>query len=263
MTSGLRLEDAVVLVVHAHPDDEVFATGAATIAASSAGATVHLRVFTGGEGRTTGTSPEELAAARAAREQRLGASTRLLGISDWAYLSEPGRWTDTPGHPARTIAAAPVDDLATVVADALEALRPDVVLTVGPDGLTGHPDHVACHNAVRRATSTSRFRPRDVLGAVLDRQAVRAGHDLAVETFDRPIGSGGVVGARLSSPVTVAGPRETETRRRRALDHYIPGLGTTPVADLDVDALGSGDSLLLRFVLDAAGWGCDRFHRLP
>jgi LmbE family N-acetylglucosaminyl deacetylase len=48
------LSGAVVLVVHAHPDDEVFATGAATIAAQRAGASVHLRLFTGGEGRGSG-----------------------------------------------------------------------------------------------------------------------------------------------------------------------------------------------------------------
>ncbi|MBO0703523.1 MAG: PIG-L family deacetylase, partial [Candidatus Dormibacteraeota bacterium] len=49
MSSGVTFGHAVVLVIHAHPDDEVFATGAATIAARSAGASVHLRLFTGGE----------------------------------------------------------------------------------------------------------------------------------------------------------------------------------------------------------------------
>ncbi len=56
MTGEISFEGAVVLVVHAHPDDGVFATGAATIAAKWAGAPVHLRLFTGGEGRGSGSS---------------------------------------------------------------------------------------------------------------------------------------------------------------------------------------------------------------
>jgi len=43
MSGDVSFEGAVVLV-HAHPDDEVFATGAATIAAKWAGAPVHLRL---------------------------------------------------------------------------------------------------------------------------------------------------------------------------------------------------------------------------
>jgi LmbE family N-acetylglucosaminyl deacetylase len=41
-----------VLVVHAHPGDEVFATGATVLAAKAAGHGVVLRQLTGGEGRT-------------------------------------------------------------------------------------------------------------------------------------------------------------------------------------------------------------------
>lgn len=106
MTVEPDLRGAVVLVVHAHPDDEVFAMGAATIAATEAGARVQLKLFTGGEGWASTTSLPGLAAARRYKEVRLAASTRLLGIDDWAYLAAPGRWTDTPHHPARTIATA-------------------------------------------------------------------------------------------------------------------------------------------------------------
>ena len=40
-----------VLVVHAHPDDEVFAAAAATIALAKRGCRVFLRVGTGGSPR--------------------------------------------------------------------------------------------------------------------------------------------------------------------------------------------------------------------
>lgn len=256
-----RSRHTVVLVVHAHPDDEVFATGAATLAAKAAGAQTHLRLFTGGEGRDSPLTSAGLAAARRAKEARLTASAELLGIDTWGYLTGPGRWTDTPHAPTRTISAADTTDLAAPVRKALEELRPDIVLTVGSDGLTGHPDHIACHNAVAHALATSAHRPRVALGTVLDRRTVRAATETARAVTGRPIGSGRVTGVALvSSVVTVTGPPGTGERRRRALDAYVPGLGTSKATEIDTELMGAGDSVLLRFVLDADGWAQDRFR---
>lgn len=254
---------AVVLVVHAHPDDEVFATGAATIAAHTAGATVHLRLFTGGEGRTSGLAEEELVASRQRKEMLLSKSIHQLGINNWAYLSEAGRWPDTPHAPDLTIARAPVDALGASVANAIATLRPDVLLTVGSDGLTGHPDHVACHRAVQRALDVSGDVPPVALGAVLDRRAVGEAHERATAALQREVGSGRVTGVDLGPKVvTVTGPPGTEGRRRRALDAYVPGLGTAEPETLSCHRVGAGDSVLLRFVLDSSGWNRDRFVKL-
>lgn len=257
------LAGAVVLVVHAHPDDEVFATGAATIAADSSGASVHLRMFTGGEGRASGLTAVDLAAARRRKEKALARSTILLGIRDWAYLSTPGRWNDTPHSPDRTITAAAPDDLAAAVVKAIDSMRPDVVLTVGPDGLTGHPDHVACHDAVRRALATTANPPRIALGAVLDQVAVESAYDVARKHLGRSVGSGTVAGAAIGPDVAlIAGPEGTDERRRQALDEYVPRLGTAPYDDLSIECVGSGDSVLLRLLLDATGWDRDRLVHL-
>ena len=258
------LAGAVVLVVHAHPDDEVFATGAATIAAKAAGATAHLRLFTGGEGRSAPLTPAALATARRRKEARLTTSTTLLGIDTWAYLTEPGRWTDTPHAPERTISAAEIGDLAVPVAEAIEALRPEVLLTVGADGLTGHPDHIACHRAVAHALAVAAHRPRAALGAFLDRRAVKVGGETARAIIGDAVGSGRVTGMTPgAAAITVVGPPGTEGRRRQALDSYVPGLGTLPAGDLTSDRIGTGDSALLRFVLDASGWVHDRFTEIP
>jgi LmbE family N-acetylglucosaminyl deacetylase len=258
------LAGAVVLVVHAHPDDEVFATGAATIAAKTAGATVHLRVFTGGEGRDSELTEAGLTEARLRKEPQLSTSTLLLGIDTWDYLTEPGQWTDTPHAPERTIAGADPSALAAAVVTAIDILRPDVLLTVGPDGLTGHPDHIACHNAVASALETAAHRPRIVLGAILDQRVVRSANQTARRITDGPVGSGRVAGVSIGSEViTVTGPPVTEVRRKRALDAYVPGLGTSETTELDPGLVGAGDSVLLRFVLDTAGWNRDDFVRLP
>ncbi|MEI7055660.1 PIG-L family deacetylase [Nocardioides sp. CCNWLW239] len=263
MFSDLGLGDlsgAVVLIVHAHPDDEVFATGAATIATRAAGARTHLRIFTGGEGRNSPLTPAGLANARRAKEKRLAVSTELLGIDTWGYLTEPGHWTDTPHATARTISAADPADLAVPVITALEALRPDIVLTVGPDGLTGHPDHIACHDAVAHALAAAAHHPRAALGAVLDRRSVTSAIETARAVTGHPIGSGRVTGVAINrSVITITGPRGTTDRRRRALDAYAPRLGTGGV---NTELMGTGDSVLLRFVLDAAGWAQDRFAPL-
>lgn len=257
---GDDLCNAVVLVVHAHPDDEVFATGAATIAAKAAGARTHLRLFTGGEGRRSLLTRAGLADARRAREARLATSAELLGIDTWDYLTEPGRWTDTPHAPARTISAADPADLVAPVRSALETLRPNIVLTVGPDGLTGHPDHIACHNAVAHALATTTHHPRVALGAVLDQRSVRSAAETARTLTGRRVGSGRVAGVPLdNSVITVTGPPGTEGRRRRALDAYVPDLATSSATDVDTELMGTGDSVLLRFVMDADGWAHDRF----
>lgn len=86
-----------VLVIHAHPDDEVFATAAATIALADRGCQVSLRVGTGGEAGLLAAHQGDSASARATRAAQLTRSCKLLGIEDWEYLAEAGQWIDT-GH---------------------------------------------------------------------------------------------------------------------------------------------------------------------
>lgn len=78
-------------------------------------------------------------------------------MSEWQWIAE-GRWTDTAGrHVPGSLTSASVTDLVEVIADQIDKIIPDVVLTVGPDGLTGHPDHMLIHQAVVSAAA-----PREV-----------------------------------------------------------------------------------------------------
>ncbi|MGH3350244.1 MAG: hypothetical protein ACRDPS_06210 [Nocardioides sp.] len=165
----------------------------------------------------------------------------------------------TPGLPRHQVSLG----ARHCVAKAIATLRPDVLLTVGSDGLTGHLDHVACHRAVQRALDISSHVPPVALGAVLDRHAVGEAHDQATSVLRRKVGSGRVTGVDLDPKVvTVTGPPGTEERRRRALDAYVPGLGTAKPKSLSCHRVGAGDSVLLRFVLDSSGWDRDRFVKL-
>lgn len=279
MFSGLEVDDlrgAIVLVVHAHPDDEGFATGPATIAAKAAGARTHLRLFRGGEGRASLLTPRGPANARRAKEARLAASSGLLGIDTWGYLTGPGHWTDTPHAPRQTISSADTTDLAAPVSKALEVLRPDMVLTVGPDGLTGHPDHIACHDAVTHALATAAHHPHVALGAACRLGANRLrGSRMPPKTCERsrrPIvpvetSSSSAVSAvvRPPLPYVLVGPAAPGGRRhhRRQVERDLSAVAAVAgmlfvgcLPFLDEPGTGTGSVKEARFVLGYAGARC-------
>ncbi|MEV5964381.1 PIG-L family deacetylase [Kribbella sp. NPDC051952] len=232
------------LVVHAHPDDEAFATGAATWVLHDAGWRVVLRVATQGWGGTG---------------DKLPASCELLGIDEWDWLSDPDRWIDDGGvNGPRTLASAEPDEVVAEVERAIRTLQPELILTVGSDGLTGHPDHIAISQAVRRAQ-----KPCRALGARLRAQDVRAGEQLLQELLPgKPIGSGRVTGCDDATPLETIS-KAPELLRRQALDAYYEGLGTQDLPELITSHNSRSDGLLLRAVFDASdGWPQDRFELL-
>jgi LmbE family N-acetylglucosaminyl deacetylase len=253
---------ATTLVVHAHPDDELYATGAAITAAAAAGSTVHLRIFTGGELRGRGVDAAGLVAARHRREEMLTRSAKLLGVDNWAYLSEPGRWLDTPDMLAPTIGVAPLEDLAEVVVAAIDELQPEVVLTAAA---VSSPDHMACHRAVALAVTRSTHRPDLVLAACqADRDSLERARQRAFEMFGREPASPSTPGVEDDPAiVVVTGPADAERRRREALDVYNPGLGTLPIDELATAGFDTPEKVMSRLQYDEAGWGTDRFMPLP
>ncbi|MFC3961065.1 PIG-L family deacetylase [Nocardia jiangsuensis] len=120
-----------VLGIWAHPDDEVYLSGGLMAAARAAGRRVVCVTATRGEHGTDDPEhwpPERLAAVR---EVELTASLAALGVTEHHQLGLPD------GGCARQPFDAVVARLAAIVAE----VRPEVVLTFGPDGFTGHPDH--------------------------------------------------------------------------------------------------------------------------
>lgn len=254
-----------VLVVHAHPDDEVFATAAATVALADQGCQVFLRVGSGGEAGLLAACRGDLGLARATRAEQLTRSCALLGITDWDYLAERGRWIDTGTAGGGTLAEEDPAVLAAAVRFHIDDLKPAIVLTVDREGLTGHPDHIAIHNAVRTALAAPGWKPREAWGSLLLHRHVAAAQALAAVTVPhRPVGSGRVQGRDDNAVHHVIGCSSEGARRRRtALDQYAPGLGTLP-HDLLAHRLDRfGDSLLLRLAMDIGGWHADRFEPIP
>jgi len=127
-----------LLAVFAHPDDESFAVGGTLARYAAEGVEVSLLCATRGEAGIEGMGPEEAAKVR---EQELRAACVVLGVREVRFL----------GYRDGGLAEA---DLAEVTARMLQAMRqlhPQVVVTFGPDGISGHPDHVAVNQLATAA----------------------------------------------------------------------------------------------------------------
>ncbi|RFC70921.1 PIG-L family deacetylase [Streptomyces sp. AcE210] len=191
------------------------------------------------------------------RVTRVDAACTRLGVNEWNWLAE-GRWTDTAGQPTPgSLTTASVSDLAEVIADQIQTIIPDVVLTVGPDGLTGHPDHILIHRAAASAAASCDV---PVFGSYLLPADIAQGRDLLGPILPgERVGSGRMTGRDEPSPATLAAPARAGEARRAALDEYANGLGTLALKKLVRVFPGRGDSLLLRAVLDAIGWQTERY----
>jgi LmbE family N-acetylglucosaminyl deacetylase len=122
-----------VLGVWAHPDDETYLSAGIMATAVDAGSRVVCVTATRGELGTPDPQrwpPAELARTRAAE---LAAALATLGVDEHHWLD----------YPDGGCAAVDPEQAIARVGDLLDAVRPDTVLTFGPDGMTGHSDHKA------------------------------------------------------------------------------------------------------------------------
>ncbi|GAB2590194.1 N-acetyl-1-D-myo-inositol-2-amino-2-deoxy-alpha-D -glucopyranoside deacetylase [Streptomyces capparidis] len=152
-----------LLLVHAHPDDESIGNGATMARYAAEGAHVTLVTCTlGEEGEVI---PPGLAHLAADRDDALGpyragelaAAMRELGVTDHRLLGGPGRYRDsgmmgTPQNErAGSLWRTRVEDAVPELVAVVREVRPQVLVTYGPDGGYGHPDHIRAHQLAMRA----------------------------------------------------------------------------------------------------------------
>jgi N-acetyl-1-D-myo-inositol-2-amino-2-deoxy-alpha-D-glucopyranoside deacetylase len=146
-----------LLLVHAHPDDEVIATGATMAKYAAEGAHVTLVTCTlGEEGEIL---VEDLAHLASDRDDALGAhridelanACIALGVSDHRFLGGPGRWRDsgmmgTPQNDRPDVFwQADLDEATRALVAVVREARPQVLVTYDEIGGYGHPDHIQAH----------------------------------------------------------------------------------------------------------------------
>ena len=138
-------------VVWAHPDDETYLSGGTAAALVDLGHRVVAVTATRGEAGGADTSRAGRAATAEVRTAELDAALGVLGVTEHHWLGyEDGRCADADPEPA-----------VRCLADLFDELAPDTILTFGPDGFTGHPDHQAVSRwvdlALQRTTATPRL----------------------------------------------------------------------------------------------------------
>ena len=133
--AGQQAPARTLVAVYAHPDDE---SSASPILARYAreGVKVHLIIVTdGAAGGQNTTIPRGAELARA-RAEEARCATGALGAAPPILLEFPdGQLGNYADDPLRLF------KVTQRVQEELQRLRPDALITWGPDGGTGHPDH--------------------------------------------------------------------------------------------------------------------------
>ncbi len=130
MADGLRL-----LAVFPHPDDETLGLGGTLAKYSAEGIETYLVCATRGErGWFESEGPDPgLEAVGRLREAELRCAAGQLGLHEVSFLDYIDGELDQ---------ASPVEIIGKI-AGHIRRIRPQVLVTFGPDGAYGHPDHIA------------------------------------------------------------------------------------------------------------------------
>src|SRR5215472_10729386 len=142
-----------ILVVIAHPDDEVFASGTICLCAEK-GFRIAIVCATDGEGGSFdlfgGKADVRLGEIR---RQELMLSARVLGASDVCFLGQP----DSMHPDAKGEGAWDQQSLISTLAKIIGQHNPQLILTHGPHGGYGHPAHRLLYRCVAAAAQAVSF----------------------------------------------------------------------------------------------------------
>ncbi len=129
-----------LLGVWAHPDDEAYLSAGLMGRAIEAGDRVTLVTLTDGEAGFPEDDRRPIGERSQLRRRELRSAMERIGVTDVRFLGLPDGAVADHG-----------DALVGHLAEVMRSLQPDVIATFGPDGITGHDDHVANWRAVTRA----------------------------------------------------------------------------------------------------------------
>ena len=132
-----------LMVILPHPDDESFATGGilAKCFKEPQVTTVTLCLTKGGLSKALLKVGLPEHRERTIRNNEYKSATSILGVDKtviWEYGDQE-------------LAKLPQNELKNKIKEIINTEQPDIVITYGPDGITGHEDHKACSKAVEIA----------------------------------------------------------------------------------------------------------------
>jgi LmbE family N-acetylglucosaminyl deacetylase len=224
--SVLPIPEGSVAAVVAHPDDETFGLGALLASLAGEGRAVRVLCFTHGEASTIGGN-EALAETRS---RELIDATAVLGVADVTLLDLPDGRLD----------AVPEAELDARI-DRWLAMDVATFVVFEPQGVTGHPDHIAVSRAAERVADR---RELPVIEWGIDPRAasrLEAEHGLTFESIsDGP----GVHDLRIDRTAQLA-----------AVAHHASQLDDDPIVCRVLALLGDRERVRVREPRGSAGDG--------
>jgi LmbE family N-acetylglucosaminyl deacetylase len=139
---GVRHTLAAVV---AHPDDDAY--GISSIVALHADDPSLRFVLIHATDGEAGSIDADSGATR----ETLGTVRREEDHRAWVALGRVPDRHEWFGYPDGELADVPREELVARISRIFSEERPDVVMTFGPDGITGHPDHIAISGATTEA----------------------------------------------------------------------------------------------------------------
>jgi LmbE family N-acetylglucosaminyl deacetylase len=122
-----------------HPDDETSCAAGTFARYAREGVAVYVVTATRGEQGTLGTNGQRVTRhdLPRVRDAELRAVLRMYGAEPPIFL----------GYRDYDVQQVDRDELVARITPIMHAIKPDVVLAFDPHGLSGHPDHLAVHQA--------------------------------------------------------------------------------------------------------------------
>lgn len=120
----------IIIGIFAHPDDEAFGPGGTLVKLSKENDVYLICVTNGGSGQNSLNSKKNLGEIRSLE---LRESAKVLGVKEVYFLGfEDGNLSNNLYH-----------KVADEIKKVLDEIKPDIIITFEPRGVSGHIDHIA------------------------------------------------------------------------------------------------------------------------
>jgi LmbE family N-acetylglucosaminyl deacetylase len=129
-----------ILLVFAHPDDESSGVSGTVKKYTQQGVPVDLITATLGQKGSRLDVPADVDTGTA-REAELRAAAAIMGIRNTYLL----------GYMDGELDKADMEEVVDKITDIMRRVKPEIVITFGPDGISGHTDHITVGKAATKA----------------------------------------------------------------------------------------------------------------